>query len=575
MLGAAAGLLSAVAGVGVSLLVSVLLGDALTPITAVGDRFIDATPGSVKDWAVRTLGTNDKPVLLAGIFTVIGLLACVIGVVAWRSRTVALALAAALGLVAVAAALTDPSHLTGTASRLTPSIVALIVSVLMLSWFTKGWQHAPRDRQLPNSNALAAAQAADVADPDSSFGSSRFASSNAPRRRSTPQGGGTRTENPAPAGFDRRAFLAAALVSGAAVTIGAGSAQVFGGAGARSRESIRLPKPSDAAAPLAAGTSVDVTGVTPFLTSANSFYRVDTALAVPQIDASTWRLKIHGMVDHDIELSFQDLLRMPLVERRITLTCVSNEVGGDLIGNATWLGVKITDLLDQVSVNSAADAVRSTSVDGFTVGTPLAALTDGRDAMIAIGMNGQPLPLAHGFPARMVVPGLYGYVSATKWLVDMEITSFDQFSSYWTDRGWSAEAPIKTESRIDVPGSFAQLKAGRIPIAGVAWAQHTGIKKAEVRIEWRGLATGPAGRRGLDRHLASVGLCLGRKARQPHARSARDRRLRLHTDFPSGATSTKWGHWLAERECDSHLTTRLRTKVHPPLQDPISARKPS
>lgn len=467
MLGAASGLLSAVAGVGVSLVVSVLVGGAPTPITAVGDRFIDSTPGSVKDWAVRTLGSSDKPVLLAGIFTVIGLLACIIGIIAWRSRKTALALAGLLGLVAVAAALTDPSQLTSTAARLAPSIAALVVSVLMLGWFSKSWQHAPRG----------GAQASNAQSDPRPHSSADVVSDRTPRRRTK------MIQNPAPPGFDRRAFLAAALVSGAAVTIGAGSAHVFGNTGARSRDSIRLPRPSDAAARLSPATSVGVAGVAPFITIANSFYRVDTALSVPQIDASTWRLKIHGMVDHEVELTFEDLLAMPLVERRITLTCVSNEVGGDLIGNATWLGVKITDLLDQVGVDPHADAVKSVSVDGFTVGTPLAALTDGRDAMIAIGMNGQPLPLTHGFPARMIVPGLYGYVSATKWLVDMEMTRFEDFSAYWTDRGWSAEAPIKTASRIDVPGSFAQLKSGRVPVAGVAWAQHTGVERVDVRVD--------------------------------------------------------------------------------------------
>ena len=227
----------------------------------------------------------------------------------------------------------------------------------------------------------------------------------------------------------------------------------------------------------------NVRGITPYLTANDDFYRVDTALSVPQIDASNWRLKIHGLVDQEIELSFAELLDMPLVERRITIACVSNEVGGRYAGNATWLGVRVSDLLDQVGLDPAADAVKSTSVDGMTIGTPLEALTDDREAMLAIGMNGEPLPLEHGFPVRMVVPGLYGYVSATKWLVDLEVTRFEDFSAYWTDRGFDAEAPIKTFSRIDVPKSFAKLDAGKNAVAGVAWAQNTGIEKVEVSLD--------------------------------------------------------------------------------------------
>jgi DMSO/TMAO reductase YedYZ molybdopterin-dependent catalytic subunit len=290
-------------------------------------------------------------------------------------------------------------------------------------------------------------------------------------------------ENPKPPGFDRRAFLAAALASTAVAATGFSANKLFGQAGAESRASIRLPRPTDSAGPLPANADLGIPGLTPYLTSNADFYRVDTALQVPQIDANDWSLRIHGMVDRELELGFEDLVNMPLVERRITLTCVSNQVGGEYVGNATWLGVRIQDLLRQIGVSADADAVLSTAVDGFTIGTPLAALTDGRDAMIAIGMNGEPLPLTHGFPARMVVPGLYGYVSATKWIVDMEVTRFDEFTAYWTDRGWDAEAPIKTASRIDVPRGFAQVPTGTVTVAGVAWAQHTGIAKVEVRVD--------------------------------------------------------------------------------------------
>jgi DMSO/TMAO reductase YedYZ molybdopterin-dependent catalytic subunit len=251
----------------------------------------------------------------------------------------------------------------------------------------------------------------------------------------------------------------------------------------KSRSALRLPRATSPASPLTAGETLHVPGITPYVTNNSSFYRVDTALSVPQLSTGDWKLRIHGLVDSELELTFEDLLNMPLIERRVTLTCVSNEVGGDLAGNASWLGVRVSDLLKRVGVSPDADAVKSTSVDGFTVGTPVGALTDGRDAMISIGMNGKPLPIEHGFPARMVVPGLYGYVSATKWIVDMELTRFADFTAYWIDRGWAEQAPIKTASRIDVPAGFAELKAGKTAVAGVAWAQHTGIASVDVRVD--------------------------------------------------------------------------------------------
>ncbi len=404
----------------------------------------------MKDWAIRNLGTNDKPFLLTGIFAAIAVLAAVTGIIAWRSRRAALALTTVLGLIGVAAAAADRTTLVSPFAKVLPAVVALIVSVGLLWWFTRGWDahHAasPQSAPLPV----------------------------------------LRDENPAPAGFDRRAFLAAAMVSGAVAATGLGTNKIFGNLGARSRDSITLPTAADAAGPLKAGYGFDVNGLTPYLTPNNDFYRVDTALSVPQVDAGSWSLKIHGLVDREIELTYADLLDMPLIERRVTLACVSNEVGGHYAGNATWLGVRISDLLEQLGIKAGADAVKSTSVDGMTIGTPLSALTDDREAMIAIGMNGEPLPLAHGFPARMVVPGLYGYVSATKWVTDMEVTTFSAFNAYWTDRGFSEQAPIKLFSRVDVPKSFAQLSKGKNAVAGVAWDQNTGISKVEVRVDGGG-----------------------------------------------------------------------------------------
>lgn len=460
--GAIAGLLSAAAGVGASMLMAKLAGGAPTPITAVGDRVIDATPGSLKDWAIRTFGANDKPILLACIFTVLALIACFTGILAWRSRLLALGLTALLGLVGLAAAYADRTAVVGLVGRLLPAITALAVSVGMLSWFTDGWdaKRAPAGGRTPLPTDVAGAKP--------------------PWSRAR---GGATAPAPAPAGFDRRAFLAAALVSGAVAATGYGTSRVFNDAGAKSRSTVVLPRPNSPAPALTRADTLHVDGLTPYLTDSSAFYRVDTALLVPQLSAADWKLRIHGMVDNELEIGFDELLAMPLIERRVTLTCVSNEVGGGLAGNATWLGVRIADLLERVGVHPGADAVKSRSVDGFTVGTPVSALTDGRDAMIAIGMNGSPLPVEHGFPARMVVPGLYGYVSATKWVVDMEVTRFADFTAYWTDRGWAAQAPVKTASRIDVPTGFAQLTAGKVAVAGVAWAQHTGIESVDVRVD--------------------------------------------------------------------------------------------
>jgi DMSO/TMAO reductase YedYZ molybdopterin-dependent catalytic subunit len=225
-----------------------------------------------------------------------------------------------------------------------------------------------------------------------------------------------------------------------------------------------------------------VEGITPLVTPNTDFYRIDEALTIPSVDLASWRLGVRGMVDRPLSLSFDDLQGLPLVERYVTLACVSNEVGGRLVGNALWRGVRLADLLERAGVQAGATQLVGRSVDGFTVGFPIEAAVDGRDALIAIGMNGEPLPLRHGFPARLVVPGLYGYVSATKWLREIELTTWDEFDAYWIVRGWAKEAPVKVQSRIDVPREGANLAAGPNAIAGVAWAPHRGIERVEVRV---------------------------------------------------------------------------------------------
>jgi DMSO/TMAO reductase YedYZ molybdopterin-dependent catalytic subunit len=247
------------------------------------------------------------------------------------------------------------------------------------------------------------------------------------------------------------------------------------------RAAVRLPAPAVPARPIPAGARLPVPGITPFLTSNSSFYRVDTDLVLPQVDPDTWRLRVHGMVAKDLEISFGELLRRPLTEADITLVCVSNQVGGHLAGNARWLGASLAALLREAGVRSGADQILSTAADGMTISTPLAVVIDDPDAMLAVGMNGQPLPVAHGFPVRMMVPGLYGYVSGTKWVTDLNVTTFAAQHAYWTQRGYAAQAPIKTMSRIDVPKPLAQLPAGRTAVAGVAWAPHRGIEAVQVR----------------------------------------------------------------------------------------------
>jgi DMSO/TMAO reductase YedYZ molybdopterin-dependent catalytic subunit len=435
---AAGGVVAAGTALAVGYLVAAITGGPW-PVDAVGVQVIDWAPGPVKDFAVRELGTADRPLLRVGICVVLAIVAAVAGVIGvtrprtGRRQLVAVGIAAALGLVGLVFAIFSRSAATGVAERLLPAIVTLITAIAAMALVVRS----------PGSPK--------VTQPD---------------------------------GFDRRRFL---LAVSALAVVGTGSfvttrVATFG-PGEAARAKVRIPRPTESARPVPSGVQVDVPGVSRFVTPNEKFYRVDTLLEVPRIDPAGWELRVHGMVDKELRLSLPDLLDRRLIERDITLTCVSNEVGGPYVGNARWIGVPIADVLAEAGVRGGADAVKSTSIDGLTIGTPLGALTDGRDAIFAVAMNGEPLPFVHGFPVRMVVPGLYGYVSATKWIVDIEVTRFQDFSAYWTDRGWSAEAPIKTASRIDVPKGFATIKAGPAIAAGVAWAQHRGVTKVEVQVD--------------------------------------------------------------------------------------------
>ncbi len=300
---------------------------------------------------------------------------------------------------------------------------------------------------------------------------------------------------PPPSG--RRQFL----VTGSVAVAAAGASALVGRVLAeRSNVSrpgprIKLPPPSSASRRCPPGVDLHIPGLSPFVTPNSSFYRVDTALVLPQVAPSSWQLRIHGMVAHEITLTFDDLLKLPLLEDWITLCCVSNPVGGPYIGNALWLGASLSKLLRAAGIRAGAEQLLCTSVDGFTSGTPVQTVMDGRDALLAVAMNGSPLPVAHGFPARLVVPGLYGYVSACKWVTDIKVTTFATSTPTGRTRGWSQQAPIKTESRIDVPNGSSTVRAGRTPIAGVAWAQHKGIDGGRGAGGRRRLARRPGWRR--------------------------------------------------------------------------------
>lgn len=443
--------LAALAGVvaaGVVLSVAELIGAFFTaratPLIALGSTFIDFTPPWLKDFAIATFGTNDKAALFAGMGLTILLLACVLGVVAYRKWSLGVAGVLLMGAVIVASVVTRSGVRPVDAI---PSLLGTIAGLITLRLLiTRLW----RMSEWPEMAANIAAK---------------------------------EPERPA---ASRRAFFAAAGITAAASAVAATGGRLLSAARsniAQARASLQLPAPAKPAAAVPAGVQSKAPGVTSWLTPNNEFYRIDTALSVPEINAQDWELRVHGLVEQEIRLSFQDLLDAELIESHVSLTCVSNPVGGNLAGNAKWLGMPLREVLKRARPKDGADMVLSTSIDGFSASTPLEVLLDERDAMLAIGMNGEPLPLEHGYPVRMVVPGLYGFVSATKWVVDLEVTRFADSKAYWTQRGWSERGPIKTMARVEVPKSFAKVPAGRVAIGGTAWAQTRGITKVEVQID--------------------------------------------------------------------------------------------
>ncbi|MFN4002991.1 molybdopterin-dependent oxidoreductase [Microcella sp.] len=438
---AAVGLGAAAVVIAVTEVVALLVAPASSSVLAVGSLVIDLAPPWLKDLTIALFGEADKIVLLVMVGLLVAVLAVVAGVLEHRRRPWGAVLLGLLGVVALVAVLTRAEATPLWAVPTLLGVVAGIVVLRLLMGRLARWSSAR----------------------------------------------GTSTAAVRSAGVARRSFLTglAATAAGAVVVgIAARAANAASSVAETVREALRLPAATTRAAAPPLGAELDVPGITPLVTPNRDFYRIDTALQVPRIDAAQWTLRVTGLVEQEVEIGWDELAALPLQESYVTLMCVSNEVGGDLTGNALWLGYPIRDILARARPLPEADMVLSRSQDGWTAGTPLDVLQDpGRDALLAIGMNGELLPLEHGFPARLVVPGLYGYVSATKWVVELKVTRFDRDIGYWTPRGWSALGPVKTHSRIDVPRDRTRLAAGTTAIAGIAWAQHTGIERVEVRID--------------------------------------------------------------------------------------------
>ncbi|WP_344305604.1 molybdopterin-dependent oxidoreductase [Nocardioides bigeumensis] len=456
LLFASYGVLATLVGMAAGHLVAALLNPAASPVLAVGSTVIDLTPTPVKEFAVAQFGTADKPILIGSVLLGTLVLAGIAGVLAQRSFVLGAALLLALVGLAGAAALARP---TASVVDAAPAIAAAAVGLGALALLTGGVQTGSR---LSSTSGEPGGRAASEASDQSR-----------PRRRSV------------------------LLLGAGAVAMGA-AGQWIGRV--RSRiTAVDLPAATDTAGPFPKGLESRYDGISPLRTPTSDFYRVDTRLVVPTVGVDDWTLTIDGDVEKELTFTFDELSAMPLIERDITLNCVSNSVGGPYISSARWLGVRLTDLLEMAGVGGGpgsrrADQILSTDVDGFTISTPLEVATDGRDAMVVLGMNGGPLPRERGFPCRLLTPGLYGYVGATKWLTKLTLTTYEEQTAYWTERDWAIDAPVKIASRVDTPKALASLDAGKVVIGGVAWAQRRGIAKVEVSIDdgdWQVAELGP------------------------------------------------------------------------------------
>ena len=437
-LAALAGSIAALVALAVGELFAGLIAGVPSPIAAVGSAIIDFAPPGSKDLMVSLFGTNDKTALTVFVIAVVLLVGAGVGLLARRHHGAALAVI--LGIVGVG--LLASLRLAGSSMTLVlvSAGVQAGLAILVL---------------------------------DSLMGSARSAGTEAAGAGASPA---------------RRSFLVRAGVLGALAVVGGGlGRRMLEGRAAQATEAaVEIPAAVDPVAAPGPEASFAIDGLTPIVVPNADFYRIDTALITPAVDLDGWSLRVFGMVDREVTLTFSDLAELPLIERYVTIACVSNEVGGDLVGNAKWTGVRLSDVLDMAGIQPGATQIVPRSVDGWTAGFPTAWLTDPahpRDAMIAVKMNDEPLPPEHGFPARLIVPGLYGYVSATKWLAELEITTLEAFDAYWVPRGWAKEAPILTQSRIDVPHANATVKTGIVNVAGVAWAPDRGISKVEVSVD--------------------------------------------------------------------------------------------
>lgn len=485
LVAAGAGVAAAALGAGIGELTAALVAPESSPFAAIGGALIDAAPSWAKDTAIALFGTADKIALLVGIGIVLLAVAGVAGVLDFRRPPWGRIVLVIVGTIGAAAAVSRaqaspwawlPSLVAGAASA---GALLLILRPLRTSAGVVRERKAnagPRTPGAAPATVAAHTPGATARTPGATVGTPLVEpiASNAPA-----------DPNHAPDPDRRRVLIWAAVATAAGAAAALGGNIVRSGARAVTviRDAIVLPAAVTPAAPVPAGADLNLDGLASVITRNEDFYRIDTALVVPQIDPAEWSLRIHGLVEQEVVITWDELLALPLEESTTTLACVSNEVGGTLIGNALWLGYPIRELLARARPAANADMVLSRSIDGFTASTPIEALTDDRNAIFAVGMNGTPLPAEHGFPVRMVVPGLYGYVSATKWVTELEVTRFDSARAYWTDRGWSELGPVKLQSRIDVPRTGQSIAAGDAVIAGVAWQQHIGIAGVEVQID--------------------------------------------------------------------------------------------
>lgn len=435
------GVVATGAGLATAELVVGLVDGAVSPVVAVGQKVVDLVPAALREWAIETFGTSDKTVLVTTTLGLVLLMGAGAGALAGRGHRVAAALVSALvGAVGIAAVVTgrDPAG-----AELAPIICGTAVAIAVLWWLV----------------------------PAPAPGAPDEAAAARPR--------------PGEGAAGRRVFLARGVGVVSASAIAGGLGRLLQGRFRvnAERDALVLPAVGESRAALPPNTDLGVPGLSPFVTPNADFYRIDTALAVPQVSREDWSLRIHGMVDRELVLTFDDLLARDQIEEYVTLSCVSNPVGGNLAGNALWQGVRLDAILAEAGVHPDATQLVSRSNDGWTCGTPVASVTDGRNAMLAIAMNGEPLPAEHGYPVRMVVPGEYGYVSATKWVVEMELTTWDAYDAYWVPRGWAQQAPMKTMTRIETPRDDAEVTAGTVTLAGTAWAVHRGVSAVEVRVD--------------------------------------------------------------------------------------------